>query len=559
MGKRKVYIRSDISIPHVEHNPGKEGSTLIRPQTFPPLITRVHFGRNPVSVRSFDFARWYGKGIDSITYACQTQIERFLAGQDAEIEVSTIVSCCCRGLRFFFDYLLLQKDALGRDVTLEDINRELIDGFISYLVALRVTATTQKSCYAHTKCVLQALGRRELFTLIAFGDSATFPRNPYPNTCRRQSGELPLPKQQRQAFTAAVKQASMPIWCDDVPLTSELLAYALLIVALHTGRNTTPLLEMGRNCLQPHPKDGYTFLTLWKRRGHNTSKVVLRAESSHERLLESSPIIKSNVERLIRHIIARTESLRIEAPSDLQARVWLYRSRRTEGLGEVLALSVRTLEKAILRLVAKYKLIDSDGKPLRLNISRLRKTFANRVFELLDGDLITTAIAMGNSPEVTDHNYMSANEDAKRNWRFMGKVLVEELLSGTIGATYHQSPTGHCTDPENGEYAPKKEGATCINFLNCVRCRHYVVTGEDLYKLFSFYFRIFSERARMDKRRWARDYAHIPRLIDDYIVVEGLRRGVFKLSDVETAREHARTDPHPFWSSDLVQDLDVFT
>ena len=63
----------------------------------------------------------------------------------------------------------------------------------------------------------------------------------------------------------------------------------------------------------------------------------------------------------------------------------------------------------------------------------------------------------------------------------------------------------------------------------------------------------------MDKRRWARDYAHIPRLIDDYIVVEGLRRGVFKLSDVETAREHARTDPHPFWSSDLVQDLDVLT
>lgn len=559
MGKRKVYRRSDISIPHVEHSLDEEGSTSILLQTFPPVDTRVHFGRNPTSLRSFDFAYWYGIGIDSITYACQTQIERFIAGQDAEIEISTVVTCCISGLRQFFQFLRLQTDALGRGLALKDIDRELIDGFISYLRALNVTSTTQKSYYANTKCVLLALGRRELITLIEHGDLASFPRNPYPNAGRQHRGELPLPKLQRQAFTAAVKHASMPIWCDDIPLTSELLAYALLIVALHTGRNTTPLLEMERNCLQPHPKDGYTFLTLWKRRGHNTNKVVLRAESAHERLIESSPIIKTNVERLIRHVIARTESLREEAPVDLRERVWLFRSRRTNELGEVGALSVKTLEKAILQLVAKYRLIDSDGGPLRLNISRLRKTFANRIFEILEGDLVTTAMAMGNSPEVTEHNYMRANDNTKANWRFMGKVLVEELLSGTIGATYHKIPTGHCTDPENGEYAPKKNGATCINFLNCVRCQHYVVTSEDLYKVFSFYFRIFSERACMDKRRWTREYAHIPRLIDEYIVAEGLRRGVFKLSDVTAAREHARAEPHPFWSFDIFPNLDLLT
>ncbi len=84
------------------------------------------------------------------------------------------------------------------------------------------------------------------------------------------------------------------------------------------------------------------------------------------------------------------------------------------------------------------------------------------------------------------------------------------------------------------------------------------MTGEDLYKLFSFYFRVFAERMHMDKRRWTREYAHIPRLIDDYIVAEGLRRGVFKHAAVETARERARIEPHPFWSFDLVPDLQVF-
>ena len=98
-----------------------------------------------------------------------------------------------------------------------------------------------------------------------------------------------------------------------------------------------------------------------------------------------------------------------------------------------------------------------------------------------------------------------------------------------------------------------------MNFINCVRCKHYAVTAEDLYKLFSFYYRILAERSRMDKRRWAREFAHIPRLIDDYIVAEGLRRGTFKLSAVEAAQKLARTQPHPFWSVDLIDSLEVFS
>ncbi|HCF3288156.1 TPA: hypothetical protein NIB99_006426, partial [Pseudomonas aeruginosa] len=66
------------------------------------------------------------------------------------------------------------------------------------------------------------------------------------------------------------------------------------------------------------------------------------------------------------------------------------------------------------------------------------------------------------------------------------------------------------------------------------------------------------ERTHMDKRRWAREYAHIPRLIDDYIVAEGLRRGTFKPAAIEAARERARREPHPFWSFDVVERLETF-
>ncbi len=78
-------------------------------------------------------------------------------------------------------------------------------------------------------------------------------------------------------------------------------------------------------------------------------------------------------------------------------------------------MSGRVLEKAISNLVAEYGLNDSDGKPLRINISRLRKTFANRIFELTDGDLATTAAALGNTPRVAEQNYLAPSADTRRN------------------------------------------------------------------------------------------------------------------------------------------------
>lgn len=558
MGKRKVFSKTDLSVPQVDHSRNVAGNVFILPEAIPPTNTMVKFGRNASNARTFDFARWYGAGIDTLTYSCQRQIERFLAGQDGAVAISTVAAYCLHGLRFFLDYCMLRATAFGRDLALADVNQDLIDGFLSHITGLGLVTNGQKSLYSKTKPVLLALGRRGLFPLVTSGDAATFPRNPFPNSNRKAKGETALSKRERQAFTVALRQAIMPIWSDDAPLTSELLVFALLVVALHTGRNTTPLLEMTRDCLRPHPKDNTVFLVLWKRRGYNTSKVALRAESEAGRLLESTPSVRTNVERLIRRVLVLTEPLDAEAPDDLKGRMWLYPLRFRKDIGQVTALDASVLVYATRHLVAKYGLTDSNGEPLRINISRLRKTFANRIFELTDGDLATTAVALGNTPQVADRNYLAPDEDARRNWKFMGEVLVQELQTRTIGATYKDTPVGRCNDPVNGQYAPKREGATCINFMNCLRCKHYAVTAEDLYKLFSFYFRVLSERSRMDKRRWTREYAHIPRLIDHYIVAEGLRRGTFKHATVEAARERARTLPHPYWSVDLIDSLEVF-
>jgi hypothetical protein len=51
----------------------------------------------------------------------------------------------------------------------------------------------------------------------------------------------------------------------------------------------------------------------------------------------------------------------------------------------------------------------------------------------------------------------------------------------------------------------------------------------------------------MDIRKWERYYRHIIRLIDRDVIDAGIRKKVFRQAEVDTARERARTEPHPYW------------
>ena len=550
MGKRKIFVKTDLSTPGVEFRRESDGTVVIPPEIMPPAITEVAFGRNTTSRRTFDFAPWYGLGIDAITYACQRQIERFLDKQDSDVQLGTIVGYCSQGLVTFLPHLAMLSAEAQRSLQLGDITRDAIDTYLIFLRNQGCATYSQRTSYSYTKAVLQALGRRGLINVIERGSLATFPKNPFPGIVREAKGERPLSATEKKTFTQAVRAAVRPLFDENVQVTATLQAYALLVIALHTGRNTTPLLEMTTDCLRAHPKEGIEFLVVYKRRGYSSMKVALRSSSGVQRTVEATPTLRNSLADMVRRVVELTADLRAESPLDIRDRLWLYRRSR-DGIGQVSTLTKGTLEDAIKKLVATYDLLSDDGQPMRLNISRLRKTFVNRMYEILDGDTFGTAIAAGNSPVVTMRNYLRPSAESKRNWRFMGIALIEELMTGTVGAT-ERTPLGRCSDNNAGEYAPKRNGEVCQSFLNCLRCRNYVVTGDDLWRLFSFYFRILRERPHMDTRRWDRNLAHIPRLIERDIIQDGLRRNIFKLEQVNSARQRARDDPHPFWATPTI-------
>jgi len=550
MAKRKIFIKTDVSrfTHEVSDSPsqGETGASGVRRSL---VALSIKPGRGS---KNFDFKDFYNIGVDQVTQVCQDQIERFLNNQDEQIERATIAYYCF-GLSVFLQYLSVLSAALSRDINLRDINRNVIDSFLSYLRDRELSTSTQKNYYTAVKAVLATLCRRGLIAEVRGGDDATFPRNPFPGVSKKHTGAHPMPKAQRQALSLAVKTEILPLFADDAEPTAYQLSCALLVIALHTGRNTTPLLDMGTDCLCSHPKEDTQFLIVYKRRGHSTSKVALKAAPEPE--VTSMPTVRPSVVRLIRRVIDLSNSLREEAPVEVADSIWLYRRQKAEGTadspGPVTALCNSSLYHSIKRLVAVHNLTGSDGLPIQISVSALRKTFVNRMYEILDGDVVASAAAAGNSPRVAELSYLRPGENSKKNWSFMGSILTQELLTGTLGAT-ERTPMGACSDSKAGEYAPNRDGASCMNFLNCLRCRNYVVTGDDLHRLFSFYWRIYDERSRMPRKRWEAQFAHVARLIDRDVIDAGLAARTFNAAVVAKERERARHDPHPFWRSDTL-------
>ena len=541
---RKKFEKIGLGNPRPAAAPNDDQSDCVRTK---PSNTHVKFTK-PVS-RVFDFAPWYGGGIDRITHACQDQVERFLRGQDAEYSQRSIHTYCKAGLKSFLEYSMLRAAALQRELAPLHIDREFIDGYIAALDGMGKALVTKKSKFISAKVVLRALCNRGVIEEVLYGDDATFPRNPFPGAHRNSRSHRPLTADERRAFAQAIKKAVLPIFEEGAVATSHLLAYALLVIALHTGRNTTPLLEMSSDCLRPHPKSGAKFLVLFKRRSNSESKVVLKESQVSENGLDSIATLRPTVVDLINRVISLSDELRRDAPQEIGDLVWLYRTA-TGRTGRIAALSEDMLALAIKELVKNYNLVDADGQPMHINVSRLRKSFVNRIYEILDGDVAATSAAAGSTPRVLGMHYLRPSEEATKNWMFMGKTLVTELLAGTVGDT-ERTPVARCTNIKSGEYAPKRDALLCTSFLNCIRCRNLVVTADDLYRLFSFYWRVLHERSRMDVRRWKRQMSHIVRLIDREVIEPGIARGVFKQAVVDEERRRAFATPHPFWRTGI--------
>lgn len=528
MPRKKLY--SSASRPDKAVN--DETLVLI---SLPPANMVVSLPEHAGSVRNLNFAKHYGKGCDVVVYSAQRTLEHMVRvcveSSGKILSASTIVSYYRAGLLFFLPFCATMASALGRELRLDDIDCQFIDQFIDNLRQLGGGLGYQKTRYQAAKSVLVAMGQSGCIT------KNIFPRNPFPNSNRTVKAQTALSEPERRSVLGALKADMRAIINGSEPLNSDELIVCLLSIAARTGINPTPALELLTDCLQPHPikQDRYVLIS-FKRRGSNTHIHSLRRATDVETMVSALP----DVARIIN--LVRERNFTPRQNSNYQNFLFVYNSRGSSSAGETCRLTQANLAHYIKAFCDRHQLTDVDGKPLKLNFMRLRKTFENRLFTLSGQDPFLTARLGGHTPKVSDNHYLEAPESAEKDWRLMGEIRTEELMNhGNIAAmTMQDTPVARCQDTLNGEHAPKN-GEHCQKFLACFRCGSFVVTGDDLYRVFSIYWLLVQMRQKMGASAWKRVYGHIIRIIDQEITPQ------FDAELVSILRQRAKVDPHPFW------------
>jgi hypothetical protein len=337
---------------------------------------------------------------------------------------------------------------------------------------------------------------------------------------------------------------------------SEALTVSLLVIALRTGINTTPLLEVSRTCLSPNPlMPNMMVMSTFKRRGRGSQIQPLRESE----VSSSTAVIPMDGVAVLRGVIDRTEHLVADAPSDLEGRLWLYRSKSRSNAGRILALTQSRLNTCAAAFAQRHSLKADDGKAMTPTVQRLRKTMESKLWRLSDGDLIAVAAAVGHTPAVADYHYLRITDDMKEEAaRFVGLALPEILRGNdpepkcampiSIRATVQNTPVGRCANSMHGMRAPRNGIDQCDRFTECLTCPTYVVVGsiKDLHRLFSFqeFMRVeIDYMSGPDMEEW-RD--HRRRLVELIDVFTSAR---FPASVVFKAKMMAATSPHPFWAA----------
>jgi len=505
----------------------------------------VFLAKNPSGRRSLSFERWYGRNIDSIARTLQSSIEA-LANTPATSKAT--IASYFYGAKNLLDFCVLTACASDRALEIDAIDTAFIKEFLGYIGKLHhVGYSSQRAIFTRVKSLLSVL----IDCGVIPGDRITFPANPYPNSNKRLKGEQPYSEAERERLIKAIKKDITAIFQGRFEhRMSEALSICLLAICLRTGRNTHPMLELSREALREHPlSPSLKLLVTQKRRAYATQQTVV--VNSQESIGREFVVVQMDAVAIYEKVKDLTAPLAEKAPSDIAHYLWLYRSEANRSLGEIKVLSFCTLPPGLSSFTKRHDLRADDGTPLIVNVSRLRKTLADRLWRLSGGDPFAVARVLGNDVRVTDDHYLDVTPELERNWKFMGESLVMDLRgsAGSLPKT-ENTPVGKCKDPLGAKHSAPMNAKPCIDFLSCFGCRNYVITDDerDLYRLFSFYWFLIRERESLGASRWSKVYGWIVRVIDAQVTIQ------FDKDLIARVRERARLQPHPYWRTPEVLD-----
>ena len=473
------------------------------------------------------------------------------------------------GVRRFCRFLD-DLDVAGESITrLDQIDRKLLDRYLAWM-ELQVTTkgknktqkwslSTKKAVFNNIKALLVNRQNRQP---AAVNPALSFPRNPFPNSNKHIPKRDAYSWSEHKRILAALNKDLRTIHeGEGEPLAcSQVLVVHLLIFGLATGRNLQPLLELRRDSLQAHPLPDRELLVTYKRRGWSTHATSIRKEAAAPENQQTLQSIPANVGDHFRFLCEFTSHLVEEAAAEDRDFVFLWRVSQQQRKGQVVRLDAASVAQAVRAFARRHSLKDDRGQPLALNISRTRPTFATELYRRTR-DIRRVQQALGHARvETTARHYADKPLEAERDHAIVLDGMVSQFtrikIDGKILlAADGMMPLQDMKDILAGGYNtgiarcrnPFRENeSVCKKFFACFKCPSMCVFEDDLWRLFSFYYRLLAERDKINPAYWLKTYGPIIHRIDTDIASQ------FPLSKVTAARIKAQQIPHPTWRGPLL-------
>lgn len=550
--------------------------------------------RFATSTRALDLRNWLNRGIDPWVCAAGFCLKAMLLSGSRT--TGTVTSHFGK-LRYLFEYLAggEQAHAAPRASAPSSLSPLHVQHFIGWL-KMRAQAeswrpNSTRSAYKAVKAVLV-----EMFTqgLIPGQSSRFFPRRAVSWRQDGESRQTSLSDAEQERLAKALKADLVDIHHGRLTLTQgRVQGLRLLLVAHRQGLNPTPLLEMRRDALAPGFLPGTIRMRTAKRRNMKSRESPGRAAQQRKGTQPSEGQAKEQEQQdlvfdlsegaVLQQAIASTRDLVQEAPTAFKQRIWLYRSEENRTKGTVTCLNPNALGNAIRSIVQRHNLLGDDGKLLRVNLSRLRKSRFDRALRAADGDLAITANLMGNTPRVAGTNYPSMNDARKaeaagfmnddypalmrlgpapRQAAEIRPIQVHPLKATKDGAPTAMptpTPVSGCKDTLHGEQAPHDGHNHCDRYVMCLFCSSFAVVGtvEGLWRLFSFQAFARDELDYLDETLGAQRTADetLEDLRDRYRVaipyIDDFTQRQFARTKVAKARVKTAAGLHPFWQHQM--------
>lgn len=297
-------------------------------------------------------------------------------------------------------------------------------------------------------------------------------------------------------------------------LTTDLAAF-LILLSLETGMEAESLTRLKADCLC-NPTKGYVEIAYHKRRARGSEWKRLRVRDGSS----------ATPGGLIRLAIALTERARRHLETD---RLWVLWT--VTGLRH----AAEDGPHGVDAFAARHGLRDDDGKPLRLNLSRLRKTQKAEWYRRTGGQM--EQFAVGHSVAVAARHYAEIPSLAHIHDAALADAFNDALDAARPGpesaasaeAKPEEMPGSDGADARPDPHPQDLWLARCGNFFaspfgaegkpcptpfwGCLECRNAVISEAKLPALLAFQSFMADQRSALHAEDWtakfARAYARI--------------------------------------------------